>query len=184
MKYSAVSLVALGAVSYASPLPQFSFPSFGSGFTIPSFTRPTGGSGFSFSIPSFGGSLPTGTTSAGGGLPTSVRATTTAVTTPTSTGSAGTGTVGSDCTLQGSGGGTTEDGVKNKNCCTDLTVIYARGTGESGNVGFVSGPPMFKSLRNKLGADRVTVQGVDYPADSAVSGRSSPVLHSKSHRLP
>ncbi|KAF2704023.1 carbohydrate esterase family 5 protein, partial [Pleomassaria siparia CBS 279.74] len=71
------------------------------------------------------------------------------------------------CTPQGSGGGTTENGVTGANCCTDLTVIYARGTGESGNVGFVAGPPMFKSLRTKLGANRVTVQGVAYPADSA-----------------
>ncbi|KAF2856453.1 carbohydrate esterase family 5 protein, partial [Plenodomus tracheiphilus IPT5] len=60
-----------------------------------------------------------------------------------------------------------EDGVKNKNCCTDMTVIFARGTGETGNVGTVSGPPMFKAIRASLGADRVTVQGVDYPASSA-----------------
>lgn len=178
MKYITAPIFALAAISYASPLPQFSMPSFGGGFSIPSFSRPTGGSGFSFgdfSIPSFGGSLPTATTGIGGVLPTSIRATATASATPTSTGSANEGSIGSDCTLQGNGGGTTEDGVKNKNCCTDLTVIYARGTGESGNVGFVSGPPMFKSLRTKLGADKVTVQGVDYPADSAVRHFSSHV---------
>jgi cutinase len=28
---------------------------------------------------------------------------------------------------------------------------------------------MVKALRQKLGADKVTVQGVDYPADAAVS---------------
>lgn len=49
-----------------------------------------------------------------------------------------------------------------------MTVIFARGTGETGNVGTVSGPPMFKALRAKLGNNRVTVQGVDYPANSAV----------------
>ncbi|KAF2125341.1 carbohydrate esterase family 5 protein [Dothidotthia symphoricarpi CBS 119687] len=65
------------------------------------------------------------------------------------------------------GGGTTENGVTNNNCCTDITVIFARGTGEQGNVGYVAGPPMFKSLRTKLGASRVTIQGVDYPASSA-----------------
>jgi len=49
-----------------------------------------------------------------------------------------------------------------------MTIIFARGTGEFGNVGTVSGPPMFKAIRQKLGADRVTVQGVDYAADAAV----------------
>lgn len=48
-----------------------------------------------------------------------------------------------------------------------MTVIFARGTGETGNVGTVSGPPMFRALRQKLGNARVTVQGVDYPASSA-----------------
>jgi cutinase len=57
--------------------------------------------------------------------------------------------------------------VKDKNCCTDMTVIFARGTGESGNMGTVSGPPMVKAIRSKLGADKVTVQGVDYAASSA-----------------
>lgn len=81
------------------------------------------------------------------------------------------GTIGSDCSPQGSSGGRggTENGVLDKNCCTDMTVIFARGTGEFGNVGTVSGPPMFKAIRAKLGAGRVTVQGVDYPASSAVS---------------
>lgn len=69
------------------------------------------------------------------------------------------------CTPQGNGGGLTENGVVNKNCCTDVTVIFARGTAEFGNVGTFAGPPFFKSLRAKLGAGRVTVQGVDYPAD-------------------
>jgi cutinase len=62
-----------------------------------------------------------------------------------------------------------ENGIKDKSCCTDMTVIFARGTGEPGNVGIISGPPMFKALRKKLGADRVTVQGVDYSAGAAVS---------------
>jgi len=57
--------------------------------------------------------------------------------------------------------------VTETNCCTPLTVIFARGTGESGNIGTVAGPPMFKSLRSKLGASGVTVQGITYPASSA-----------------
>jgi hypothetical protein len=50
-----------------------------------------------------------------------------------------------------------------------MTVIFARGTGELGNMGTISGPPMVKAIRSKLGADRVTVQGVDYAASAAVS---------------
>lgn len=88
------------------------------------------------------------------------------VATPSSTSSAG--TIGKDCKPQ-SGGGMSENGIKDKNCCTDLTVIFARGTGEPGNAGIISGPPMFKALRQKLGADRVTVQGVNYPASVGVS---------------
>lgn len=57
-----------------------------------------------------------------------------------------------------------------------MTVIFARGTGETGNVGTVTGPPFFRALRSKLGNGRVTVQGVDYPANSAVS---LPCLHSE-----
>jgi ABC-type sulfate transport system permease component len=50
-----------------------------------------------------------------------------------------------------------------------MTLIFARGTGEFGNMGTISGPPMVKAIRSKLGADRVTVQGVDYAASAAVS---------------
>lgn len=64
-------------------------------------------------------------------------------------------------------GGSTENGLDGS--CGDLTVIFARGTSEPGNVGIISGPPMFKSLRTKLGNDKVVVQGVDYPASAAVS---------------
>jgi hypothetical protein len=73
------------------------------------------------------------------------------------------------CTPQGNGGGDTENGIKNGNCCTDVTIVFARGTTEAGNVGGVAGPPLFKALRNKIGAGRVTVQGTAYPADFAVS---------------
>ena len=61
--------------------------------------------------------------------------------------------------------------------CTPLTVIFARGTSESGNVGTVAGPPFFSSLRDSLGANQVTVQGVDYPASAAVTHSSSLHLH-------
>ncbi|EUC30726.1 carbohydrate esterase family 5 protein [Bipolaris zeicola 26-R-13] len=82
----------------------------------------------------------------------------------------GSGGSGGNCKPQQASSGLlggSENGVVDKNCCTDMTIVFARGTGEMGNVGTVSGPPMFKAIRSKLGADRVTVQGVDYPASAA-----------------
>lgn len=48
--------------------------------------------------------------------------------------------------------------------CKPITVIYARGTIELGNVGSLAGPPFFNALDVKYGADKIGVQGVDYPA--------------------
>jgi hypothetical protein len=106
---------------------------------------------------------------AGAGTPTTAdtpAATQTGATTPAA---GGAGTIDSNCKKAGAGGGATENGVVEKTCCADMTIIFARGTGEMGNVGSVSGPPMFRAIRSKLGADRVTVQGVDYAASAAVS---------------
>jgi len=55
-----------------------------------------------------------------------------------------------------------DDGV-----CKPITVIFARGTTESGNVGTVTGPPMFTALEDTFGAENVAVQGVDYAATVA-----------------
>lgn len=46
-----------------------------------------------------------------------------------------------------------------------MTVIFARGTTETGNVGTLAGPPFFNALEASVGAGNVAVQGVDYPAD-------------------
>ncbi|KAL1611873.1 hypothetical protein SLS60_000094 [Paraconiothyrium brasiliense] len=181
MKYTPVSMLLLAGLSDARPKPQF-------GFSIPSFSLPslpTGGFGLGsgsgigsgFSIPSFGG-LPGATGAASNvATATAIATPTSAAAQPTSTGSTGgSGTVGSNCTPQaGSSGGLggTENGVTDKNCCTGLTVIFARGTSEMGNVGTISGPPMFKSLRSKLGDGNVTIQGVDYPADAAKQGNAN-----------
>lgn len=162
MKFCTVSVITLASVATALPNPQFSWtrPSTGGGFswrdyfnrpntTVPTRPVPT------TSLPTI--PVPTSTSAPGGG----------------NTGGGGSGTIGGNCTPQAAGSRGTENGIVNKNCCTDMTVIFARGTGEIGNVGTVTGPPMFKALRQKLGNDRVTVQGVDYPASSAVS------LHSR-----
>ncbi|KAK6438421.1 hypothetical protein LTR95_005374 [Oleoguttula sp. CCFEE 5521] len=49
--------------------------------------------------------------------------------------------------------------------CRAITVIFARGTFESGNVGTIVGPPFFQALANSVGASNVAVQGVSYAAD-------------------
>lgn len=48
-----------------------------------------------------------------------------------------------------------------------MTVIYARGTNEDGNVGTVAGPPWISKLRTDVTTALLTVQGVDYVADYA-----------------
>lgn len=166
MKYS-TSILLLATLTTASPLPQFSFPT---------FPRPSGGFSFGdFSIPSWRGGLtrPTATANPIPSLPTNIGTVPTETPNPgTGTGNGnnnGGGTIGSNCTPQASRGGSSENGIKDQNCCTDVTVIFARGTGETGNVGTVTGPPMFRALREKLGAERVKIQGVDYPASAAVS---------------
>ena len=48
--------------------------------------------------------------------------------------------------------------------CKTVTVIFARGTLESGNVGSLAGPPFFDALDTDLGTSNVALQGVDYAA--------------------
>ncbi|TGO30073.1 hypothetical protein BPAE_0008g00650 [Botrytis paeoniae] len=49
--------------------------------------------------------------------------------------------------------------------CSDVTVIFARGTTETGTLGTVVGPPFLSALKSALGSSSVTMNGVDYPAD-------------------
>ncbi|TDZ51841.1 Cutinase [Colletotrichum trifolii] len=53
--------------------------------------------------------------------------------------------------------------------CPDVAVIFARGTNEPGNVGFLTGPPFFDALRTYMnGTGSIAVQGVNnYPAQPA-----------------
>ncbi|KAH8601762.1 cutinase-domain-containing protein [Bisporella sp. PMI_857] len=60
---------------------------------------------------------------------------------------------------------TTENGLSE--ACKDVTVIFARGTSEAGNVGEIAGPPWFSALRSSLGTAKIGVQGVTYPATVA-----------------
>ncbi|CAI7639601.1 unnamed protein product [Penicillium discolor] len=63
-------------------------------------------------------------------------------------------------------GSSSETGVTQNSGCKEYTFIFARGTTEIGNMGTVIGPPLAKEL-NSLTGNKVTVQGVDYPADAA-----------------
>ncbi len=45
-----------------------------------------------------------------------------------------------------------------------MTIVFARGTTEQGNVGTLSGPPWFDAMGKMVGAQNLAVQGVDYPA--------------------
>ncbi|KAL9623499.1 MAG: hypothetical protein Q9160_002179 [Pyrenula sp. 1 TL-2023] len=51
--------------------------------------------------------------------------------------------------------------------CRAITVIFARGTTESGNVGSIVGPPFLQALNSRLGANNIAAQGVNYPATVA-----------------
>lgn len=53
--------------------------------------------------------------------------------------------------------------------CRAVTVIYARGTWEDGNVGATDevGLETFNNLAALVGEDNLALQGVDYPADVA-----------------
>ncbi|KAI4128951.1 MAG: hypothetical protein LQ347_003970 [Umbilicaria vellea] len=48
--------------------------------------------------------------------------------------------------------------------CAPITVIFARGTVEPGNVGDLAGPQFFNALDILYGDSNVAVQGVNYPA--------------------
>ncbi|KAL8808786.1 MAG: hypothetical protein Q9200_004017 [Gallowayella weberi] len=85
-------------------------------------------------------------------------------------GGSGGGSTGGGST--GSSGGTYSSGntandITNKTPCKPITVIFARGTNENGNLGSVIGPPLYTALKNKLGADKIAYQGVPYPASAA-----------------
>jgi len=57
---------------------------------------------------------------------------------------------------------TTQNGLSG--ACGPVTVIFARGTTEPGNVGVLAGPPFFDALGSIIGSGNLVLQGVDYPA--------------------
>lgn len=61
----------------------------------------------------------------------------------------------------------TRNDLTDGSACKTVTVIFARGTTESGNVGTFAGPPFFTALSTAIGTENLAVQGVDYAADIA-----------------
>lgn len=51
--------------------------------------------------------------------------------------------------------------------CADVTVIFARGTGEAAPIGTIVGPPFQSALQTALGSKSLSFQGVNYPASVA-----------------
>ncbi|KAJ6504645.1 cutinase [Mycena vitilis] len=53
------------------------------------------------------------------------------------------------------------------NACTDVIVIFARGTNEAVPIGSIVGPPLQTALQSALGGKSLTFTGVDYAASIA-----------------
>lgn len=65
-------------------------------------------------------------------------------------------------------GADTYNQLTDSTACRDVTVIYARGTTQEGNVGSPDseGPTFFNALASRLGGtSRLAIQGVTYPAN-------------------
>ncbi|KAI0605570.1 Cutinase [Pyrenophora tritici-repentis] len=59
----------------------------------------------------------------------------------------------------------TQNDVTNGSGCKAMTILFARGTTELGNMGSVAGPPFVSAVGAMMGASNVAVQGMAYPAD-------------------
>ncbi|KAF6819415.1 cutinase [Colletotrichum plurivorum] len=55
--------------------------------------------------------------------------------------------------------------VRQTGACKAFTLLFARGTTEMGTLGSVVGPGLQRDVQAALGADKVDVVGVAYPAD-------------------
>ncbi|CAO2648757.1 Nn.00g097060.m01.CDS01 [Neocucurbitaria sp. VM-36] len=61
---------------------------------------------------------------------------------------------------------TTQNDVTNGGACKAMTVLFARGTTETGNMGTIAGPPFVSAIGDLMGgAANVAVQGIEYPAN-------------------
>lgn len=61
-----------------------------------------------------------------------------------------------------------QNDVVNGGGCKAMTVLFARGTTELGNMGSIAGPPFVSAIGDMMGgAANVAVQGIEYPANVA-----------------
>jgi len=59
-----------------------------------------------------------------------------------------------------------QNDVTGGGACKAMTILFARGTTELGNMGSVAGPPFVSAIGAMMGgATNVAVQGIAYPAD-------------------
>lgn len=56
--------------------------------------------------------------------------------------------------------------------CRDTIFLFARGSGERGNIGGIVGPATANALRDELGAESVAIQGIDY--DTIIGANALP----------
>lgn len=59
---------------------------------------------------------------------------------------------------------TIQDELVNGSPCNALTVIFARGTGQAGNMGEYPGPQFVHETVGLIGKDKLSVQGLNYSA--------------------
>ncbi|KAI0132956.1 carbohydrate esterase family 5 protein [Xylariales sp. AK1849] len=70
--------------------------------------------------------------------------------------------IGAETAFADLAGFATSEGDLNDGICGDVTIIWARGTNEPGDVGSLVGPPFFDAVRERLeNGKTLAVQGVD-----------------------
>lgn len=57
--------------------------------------------------------------------------------------------------------------LERRQSCADVTVFFARGTGESGTIGTIVGPPFQTALQNALAGRSLDFEGIPYAASIA-----------------
>ncbi|KAH7417744.1 cutinase [Cadophora sp. MPI-SDFR-AT-0126] len=61
-------------------------------------------------------------------------------------------------------GGTNQTDLKDGKPCAQMTIIFARGTTEPGNMGVFAGPQLVQAVKNAMPGTSINAQGVEYTA--------------------
>lgn len=61
----------------------------------------------------------------------------------------------------------TQNDLASGSPCKKVSLIFARGTSETGNMGSVVGPPLATNLASSIGSGNLAVQGVEYAASAS-----------------